>query len=358
MSGWIHIYLDVLAFVFGAVIGSFLNVCVHRMPRGESIVHPPSHCPKCNTALAWYDNIPLVSWLVLMGRCRKCDTWISPRYFIVELITAIVFLAIWLEFEGAVIPVYWLLAGGLIASTFIDFEHYIIPNELTYGGVVIGFVCSAGFPVVHYTDSRWVAMRESLLGIVVGAAMLWLIIEAGKLMFGRLKLRLPEPATVVIEREQIKVADDELKYEEVFSRDSDRIWLRASTIQIGDTTFENADVQVSELAVTVEGHDYPLEQNAPVTCVTDNLVIPREAMGMGDLKFMAAIGAFLGWKATVFILMVSSLLGSVVGLALFVLRLREWQGRIPYGPYIAAGALVWMFGGRDWVARYVEFLYR
>ena len=124
-------------FAFGCIVGSFLNVCIYRMPLDLSVVSPPSHCPKCKYAIPFYLNIPLVTWLTLRGCCKNCGLPISPRYFIVELFTGLMFMACWLRF-GADSPlhalIYALVMAGLITATFIDFEHFIIPDEITLGG--------------------------------------------------------------------------------------------------------------------------------------------------------------------------------------------------------------------------------
>src|SRR5580692_6079780 len=133
-------FWSVCFFVLGCIVGSFLNVCIHRMPLGMSIVSPPSHCPYCKYAIPWYLNIPLLTWLALRGRCKNCRAPISVRYFIVELLTGIAFLGCWLKFGDAANPlpsippalVSMLFMAGLIAATFIDFEHLIIPDEITF----------------------------------------------------------------------------------------------------------------------------------------------------------------------------------------------------------------------------------
>jgi leader peptidase (prepilin peptidase)/N-methyltransferase len=356
MSGFLQAYLVFVSFVFGAVVGSFLNVCVHRMPRGESVARPPSHCPHCNSLIRWYHNIPLVSWLWLRGRCANCRAWISARYFLVELLTAVLFVAVWVKFSGWVIPAYWVLVAGLIVATFIDFEHYIIPDEITYGGVVVGFVLSVAAPELHDSGSRLQSAGRSLLGVAVGTAMLWVIIEAGKLAFGRLKVQL-EPGTVVrFSDGRMHIGQENVELAEVFSRESDRVRFRARTLSFGEQKLENVAVEVSETTVRVDGQEHALAEVGAVEAATDLLIIPREAMGLGDLKFLAAIGAFLGWQSTVFILMASSFLGSIVGLSLLVFRLRDWGAKIPYGPYIACGALLWMFWGKDLVDWYFDML--
>lgn len=454
MSQWLQIYLGCVSFLFGACIGSFLNVCVHRLPRGLSVVTPPSHCPSCNTRIAWHDNIPLVSYLMLAGHCRKCDAWISPRYFLVELLTGLLFLAVWLTESGLVVPVYWILIGGLIAATFIDFEHYIIPDSLTIGGMVVGVVLSLLVPALHATGGQTVsvlvAARESVLGMVVGGAMVYVIVEFGKLVFGRRNLKLKpesvlkitdrcielpdsklsfagvfgsgtesvsfkarsvkfsdvlyenvgcaisaeslvigddmgmlkdlgdveivvdesfaigaEPVTVeagatlkIVDRrlwvDDVKDGEEDIEFVELFYRKTDRVTFHADKLTCAGRQFEGVDVAVSETAVEVNGETIEIETATPLQAATQRVIIPREAMGFGDVKLMAAIGAFLGWKATVFTLMVSSVLGSAVGITLILCRMRAWQSKIPYGPYIAAGALIWMFGGKTWVQMYLD----
>ena len=292
MSTGLRLYLDFIVFVFGAAIGSFLNVCIYRMPRRESIVNPPSHCPHCNARIRWADNIPLLSYVVLRGKCRYCGGSIRPRYMLVELLTALLFLGIWLKYPLTwLAPVYWVAVGGLIVGTFIDLEHYIIPDEITIGGVIVGFVASIIVPSLHGETFLFLSAYKSLLGILIGSALvLWIAI------FGELIFR-------------------------------------------------------------------------------------KEAMGFGDVKLTAMIGAFLGWQGAVFALAASSMIGSVVG-SIWVLMSRErramareasadqtrhnldaWSIRdemdthtmrsaIPYGPFLALAAVLWIF-----VREYVQVWY-
>src|SRR5437762_9882042 len=163
---------SVVAFVLGTMVGSFLNVCIHRLPLGQSVVSPPSHCPHCNYSIPWYLNIPLVTWLYLGGKCRNCGAPISIRYFLVELLTGLTFLSCWLVFGRQSVwlaLVYAIFLAGLIAATFIDFEHFIIPDEITIGGIVVGFLCSMLVPLLHDQTSVLAAIKQSLQGIVVGA---------------------------------------------------------------------------------------------------------------------------------------------------------------------------------------------
>lgn len=273
--------------LFGACMGSFLNVCIYRIPREESVVRPRSHCPACNRLIPWYLNLPVLSWLLLAGRCRFCRAPISFRYLLVELLTAALFLAVWLKFatslldpalaaawdglqrlpvqggllglvpmsEPLLVPIYCLAVFGLLLGTFVDLEHYILPNRVTIGGMVLGVLFSPLVPALHGTTERWPALQASLIGGVVGFGLLWLVATLGTLAFR------------------------------------------------------------------------------------------KEAMGFGDVKLMGAVGAFLGWRAVLFTVIGSSLLGSLVGVGLIVAGKRQLQGRIPYGPFIAAAALVWIYWG-------------
>src|ERR1700728_313132 len=191
-------FWSLVFFVFGCIVGSFLNVCIYRMPLELSVVSPPSHCPHCKYAITFYLNIPLVTWLVLRGRCKNCGAPISPRYFIVELLTGLVFLSCWLAF-GHTAPwlagVYSLFLAGLIVATFIDFEHFIIPDEITFGGMAVGFCASflvpsshLSFPFARPMRASNLAMLDSVIGMAVGGAIVYGILRLGKLLFGRSRI--------------------------------------------------------------------------------------------------------------------------------------------------------------------------
>ena len=184
-------FWSLVFFVFGSIVGSFLNVCIYRMPLDLSVVTPPSHCPYCKYSIPFYLNVPLLTWLSLRGRCKNCGAPITPRYFAVELLTALAFLACWLAF-GHQAPwlalVYAVFLAGLIAATFIDFEHFIIPDEITLGGAVVGFGLSFLLPQLHGAKSVGQGMAQSALGIAVGAGVVYAILRLGKLLFGRQKL--------------------------------------------------------------------------------------------------------------------------------------------------------------------------
>ncbi len=260
-------WFDAWVFVFGACLGSFLNVCIYRIPEEISVVTPRSRCPKCETAIQWYDNIPILSWLLLRGHCRSCKVGISPRYMLVEALTGILFLLVWLEYGWtALTPVYWLMVFGLILGTFVDFDHMILPDRVTLGGIVIGLILSPLVPAMHEMETPLQGLIASAGGAAIGFGLLWLVAALGKLAF------------------------------------------------------------------------------------------KKDAMGFGDVKLLGALGAFLGWKGVLFTIMASAFLGSFVGIGLILSRQREWQSRIPYGPYIALAAVIWVLWGQYWWDLYVNYV--
>ena len=351
-------FWSLVFFVFGSMVGSFLNVCIHRLPLGQSIVSPPSHCPHCQYSIPWYLNIPLGTWLYLHGKCRNCGAPISVRYFLVELLTGVAFLGCWLVYgpeSAGLALVYALFLSGLIAATFIDFEHFIIPDEITIGGMAVGFVCSFFVPAVHGQASLPGAMKLSLLGTAVGAGLVYSVLRAGKLLFGREKIALPADARIVFSETALHLPDRDIPYEERFYRQSDVITLRARTVELADRCYKDVQVRLSPAWLEIGDERLNPEDVPHLEAVSSEIVLPREAMGLGDVKFMGAIGAFLGAQAVFFSLMVSSIIGSIVGIALIALRKREWSSRLPYGPYIAAAAALWLFGGNRLVRWWFGF---
>jgi leader peptidase (prepilin peptidase)/N-methyltransferase len=341
-------FWSLVFFVFGGVVGSFLNVCIHRLPLGQSIISPPSHCPHCKYSIPWFLNIPLVTWLWLRARCRNCGAPISPRYFLVELLTALMFLACWVVFGRQSVLLALALCtfiSGLIIATFIDFEHFIIPDEITIGGIVVGFLCALALPQMLGQGTLVGGLRESLLGIGVGAGLIYAILRLGKLLFGRHRLALTEKCRIVFTETSLHLPDRELPYEEVFYRRSDVIALHAEIVELADRCYRDVQIRLTPDRLRIGDEEFDPEQVPHMEAVSAEIVLPREAMGLGDVKFMAAIGAFLGWKAVIFSLMVSSMIGSVVGVSLIAIGKREWSSRLPYGPYIALAATIWVFFG-------------
>lgn len=166
----------ILIFILGAIVGSFLNVCIHRMPKEESIVTPGSHCPDCKKAISWYDNIPLISYILLRGKCRFCKKTIAFRYFLVELITALMFVVLFRFFAlGFNFFVYAIFTCGLIIATFVDIQHRIIPDEISVGGIVVGFLISIIRGINLNPFSFHIKpIINSLLGIIIGGGIIYL----------------------------------------------------------------------------------------------------------------------------------------------------------------------------------------
>ena len=180
----LNFLLGIIIFIAGAMIGSFLNVCIVRLPLEKSIVFPGSHCVACRTPIMWYDNIPLVSWLVLRGRCRACHEKISFRYWLVELLTGVTFFLFYLHY--GIQPVLWpylVMVSGFIVATFVDFEHRIIPDEVSIGGMIVGVVFSLIVPQLHGTHSPFLGVGFSLLGVLVGGGSIYLMGVIGDFIF-------------------------------------------------------------------------------------------------------------------------------------------------------------------------------
>jgi leader peptidase (prepilin peptidase)/N-methyltransferase len=231
------------AALFGAVIGSFLNVCIHRLPRGTSIVWPASACPACGRALSWFENIPIASYLFLRARCRTCGAPISPRYPVVEALTAAMFALAWWYYGPGPMLISRLIFGcALIVLFAIDLEHHLLPNVITLTGIVIGFLLS------FITDQP--GWRSSLIGIIAGGGVLFLIAE-------------------------------------VYYR-----------------------------------------------------VRHEEGLGMGDVKMLAMMGAFLGWPLAILSLMIASVAGTIIGIGLIVTGRGTMKYALPFGTFLAIGAAV------------------
>ena len=240
--------------LFGALIGSFLNVCIYRLPKHESIAWPGSHCPACSHPIAWYDNIPILSYLILRGRCRSCSVPISFRYPLVEGLNALGYIGL-LQFFGLswATVAYGLLYSSLLVVAGTDLSHKIIPNAITFPGIIVGLLSAGTILPLGFLNGVY--------GLLVGGGILWLLAWASPYLFG------------------------------------------------------------------------------------------KEGMGGGDIKLLAMIGAFLGWKPALMTIMLGSFLGSCVGLTLIAAHVIKREDYIPFGPFLVCGALVSLFFGQallDW----------
>jgi leader peptidase (prepilin peptidase)/N-methyltransferase len=300
-----------------------------------------------------------VTWLWLRGQCANCKKEISMRYFLVEALTGTVFALCWLFFghaSPASAAVHCILIAGLIAATFIDFEHFIIPDEITIGGMVAGLILAFFVPASHLNiltfhpyQTPGPAMRDSVAGMVVGAGVVYGILRLGKLLFGRYKLALAPGTRILFTETALKLPQVEMPFEELFYRPGDTIRIEAEQVELIDRCYKKVELRLQPKKLRIGQDTFDPEKVLHLEAVADHVVLPREAMGLGDVKFMAAIGAFLGWPAVLFSLALSSVIGSVTGIALIALRRREWSARMPYGPYIAVAAVIWIFGGYKWL---------
>lgn len=249
--------LLLFSFLAGSAIGSFLNVCIARIPKRESIISPPSHCPRCGSKIKAYDNIPVLSYFLLRGRCRSCGEKISFLYPLVEMVTAIFSVSLLIRFgPSPAYVVYLAFVCALIAITFIDLEHRIIPDVISLPGIAVGFLASFLIYEIKWSDSA--------VGIVVGGGSLMLVAVA---------------------------------YE----------------------------------AITGE-----------------------EGMGGGDVKLLAMMGAFLGWEGVLFTIMASSLLGTVIGGAMMAFSGKGRRFAIPFGPFLSAGGIMYLFWGELMIGWYLD----
>jgi leader peptidase (prepilin peptidase) / N-methyltransferase len=356
-----HFFFATFAFVLGAVVGSFLNVCIYRMPLDISVNEPRrSFCPACKKQLNWHQNIPLLSWLSLRGRCANCGSRIAFRYFAVELLTALLFLAVWLQFPWQIALAYGVFVSLLIVGTFVDFEHFIIPDEVTIGGTIAGLLASFLVPALMSTEGRRAALLTSALSALLGYAILWIVLEAGKKVFGKKKIQLDAPTPFSWTRKgddaDFVVGEEKGLWSDYFSRETDLLVLLCDEAVVDTRNVGKTDLRFHYNRVKIDGEEISLDMLEQISGVVRELQIPREAMGRGDLKFLAAIGAFLGWRAVLFSVFAGSLLGSLVGLLTLVIGKRVWSAKLPFGPYLTFGGLVWMFFGESLLRWYLGLL--
>jgi leader peptidase (prepilin peptidase)/N-methyltransferase len=364
------------AFILGACIGSFLNVCIYRMPLNLSVNEPKrSFCPSCKYQIPWSSNLPLITWLVQRGKCRNCGAPISVRYFLVELLTGLLFLATWWRVTKlSAAPIDWIqflplavFVSLLIVATFIDFEHYIIPDEITWGGAAAGVVLSLIVPQLHgqqfgTVTGHLVAGGWSLAGAVLGFVLLWLISVFGKAAFGKKTLKYDPPATMTwthdheADAAKLKVGDEEMPWEELFTNDKDVLAMDCPRFVFEGTTVENQVIRAQYLQLHLEGKTHDLQKAKFFTGTVKQFTFTRDAMGFGDVKFIACIGAFLGWKAVLFTIMSASVIGALVAGITIAMGKREWSAKIPFGPYLSLGALVWMFSGPELIGWYMALI--
>src|SRR5205807_1622589 len=299
-------------------------------------------------------------WFLLRGRCANCGAKIAFRYLGVELLTALLFLVIWQFFPWPVAIAYWVFACILLVATFIDLEHFIIPDQITIGGTIAGVVASFVVPELMNTDSRVAALVRSFLAAALGYVILWIVLEGGKIAFGKKRIRLDGPTPFTWTRRDddadFIVGEERSLWSDYFARERDRLLLHCDNAKIDNREFETVTLEFHYNRVRIQADEFVLDTVDQISGVAHELEIPREAMGRGDLKFLAAIGAFLGWRGVLFSIFAGSVFGSMVGLATLLIGKRVWSAKLPFGPYLAFGALIWMFFGEKFVHWYLALL--
>jgi len=353
-------YAPVVA--LGACVGSFLNVVIYRLPLGLSVNQPKrSFCPLCRKDIAWWHNIPLVSWLLLRGRCASCHAPIPFRYWLVEMLTALLFAACWYQHSAMAAPALFLFIALLVAITFIDAEHQIIPLVLTTIGSVVALLFSCfrsdilhliGLP--NEPSLWWHGLRDSALGWVLGFFGLWSVVLLGKLAFGKKVIAFTEATKwevvdAVNDDEPIlfRCDGDDIPWQDLFYRKSDRLILDCTEIFVDQKSAGSGILLIRAEEITLpDGRTIALEKIKTLSGNTTRATIPREAMGMGDPHLLGMIGAFLGGPAVLFTVCASAFYA--LGAALLG---RIGFGKpLPFGPFLALAALTWLFGGwRLWI---------
>ncbi|NNE91456.1 MAG: prepilin peptidase, partial [Verrucomicrobiales bacterium] len=236
-------------------------------------------------------------------------------------------------------------------ATYIDFDHFIIPDSITLGGVVAGLIASVAFPKLHDKTSHFEGLAMGALGAAGGFVLLWLIVRAGKLMFGRIRHESEEPMDFSIsqpdpeDNPKIRIGEDEYDWMEVFYRKGDKLQVELTELKINDEARKVETFEVFEDWIEVNSERLKLEDVKNVSGQCTSAVVPREAMGFGDVKFIAMIGAFLGWEAVIFTVFAASIGGAIIGLLQKWVGGEKWSRPLPFGPYLALGAFVWIFSG-------------
>jgi leader peptidase (prepilin peptidase)/N-methyltransferase len=352
-------------FLIGACIGSFLNVVIYRVPLGMSVNEPKrSFCPKCREPIPMWLNIPVLSWLWLRGRCAKCGCKISVRYPMVELLTALGFLASWKFFPPHAAVFLWVLVALLVAISFIDADHLIIPVSLTWAGSAVGVLAAIVWPtfprMAGGCDSWREALIQSGIGWAAGFFGLWLVVELGKLAFGKKAMKFQTPAAWELKEPagesdplSFVIDGESIPWWDLFSRKSDRLIIETGEIRVDGERHDGGKLVIRETEIELpNGAKHSIEKLRSLSGTATSVVIPREAMGFGDVHLMGMIGAFFGWSGVLFALFASSiyaLIAALIG--------RIGFGRqLPFGPFLAMGALTWAFGGWKLWAWYLEFL--
>jgi leader peptidase (prepilin peptidase) / N-methyltransferase len=273
--------------------------------------------------------------------------------------TALLFVVATWRFGFPVAVAVWFFYAALLAATFIDLEFTLIPDIMSLGMILPGLFFSAIFPSLQQTESHWTGLASSAIGTLVGAAILYAVGEFGKLAFGRYKLKLREPAAFRLESAGdenpcLFVGGKAFSWDNHFFRKSDRIRLNASDIKLNGESVAGSQVSFFVDHLQLGERSVPLQEVKQLVGRTLSAEFPREAMGLGDVKLLAAIGAFTGWKGVLFCLPAAAFLGCIFGLFAMLFRRDRTSSRIPFGPFLSLGALIWTLAGPELVEMYLH----
>lgn len=332
--------ISFLIFALGAIIGSFLNVCIVRLPHEKSVVYPASHCVHCKTPIAWHDNIPLLSWLILGGRCRRCKKNISFRYFLVELITATGFLLFYkyYGFQAILIP-YLVMLSGFIVSTFVDFKHRIIPDEISIGGTIAGVIFSLFIPQLHGQVIFWKGGLWSILGLLAGGGSIYLMGLLGNVIIPRSRRQLDSILKEEFMQVMGPIAPDVFEGLWQDMAKNGYIVPRGGTADVLDTYWQTKKADQLKLSSAYAHLSKKVFK-----------VLRMDTMGGGDVKLMTMVGAFMGWKLALLSFFLAPFFGALYGV---IEKIRTKGSIIAYGPFLILGALVSLFKGEEilrWLA--------
>ncbi|MCP5537789.1 MAG: prepilin peptidase [Akkermansiaceae bacterium] len=355
---WQHPILVVSAFILGACVGSFLNVAIYRLPRGLSVNKPKrSFCPTCNKDIPWYRNIPLFTWLAQGGKCAECQCRIPFRYFAVELLTALLFLLMWVSFPSSpgLALFYMILMALLVVVVFVDAELMVIPLQVTWIGTGLGVLAAVLVQQHLYLDGQshgWLdGLWASVKGFLAGFGGLWAVVLLGKMAFGKKNMVFDQPVEWMLrepedendpEQELCFVIDGEAHgWSDLFYRESDRLMIEGSGFRVDGKKVKAKTLTIKGDRVELKGKTLMIEEMKSLDGKASKVTIPREAMGMGDVYLMGMLGACLGWQSVLFTIFAACLFS----IFLAILGRMGFGQRLPFGPSLAFGAACWIFWG-------------
>ena len=376
-------FLAIISFIIGASIGSFLNVVIYRLPRSISVNKPRrSFCPSCNYKIPFYLNIPIVSWLILLGKCRNCSAKVSIRYLFVELIAGVLFLICWLIYalplSGQFQVTYylvlpgWLLISLLVSASLIDHEHQIIPDGLNIIGIISGLIFALIFPLVpvnimgidsffnSYEITWYKSFVISLLSGAFGFLIIYSVVFLGKIAFGTKVLSKNKSTRwSIIEGEENPILlfdGQEINFEDLFFVGTEKLVFECQKFDLNGDKIITDRVNVFYDRMDYNNESIAISDWVSVGGKSGKITYHREAMGFGDVKYMAMIGVFIGWKGILFTLFTASIIGTVLSLPGKILNSDNALNRIPFGPFLSLGALIWLFYGPQLLDWYINLI--